>query len=1091
MSGTRRARVLVSGIQSSLGAALALADRLEEQAAELERGGGAATGSAGGSGSGRGAGARVGAAAPAGSLDAKLTDARMIARRQTPGFAGASWSAPDWRHGPVGVGPVGVGSVGGGQRAADGSDPGAAAAGSGAGGRVRYRPGLWRVGQVIVPDDDPDGPYTTVPLAVPLLDAGNLRIETARAQHRAAVDLVRGLLTRMLAASPAGRVRLVVYDPNELGAGLAGFASLRGSGVAEPTITNRTRLEERLAELSTEVGRITVERLAGQFDSLRDRESAGHGRVEPWTVLVLLGEPRLYEEGARSLSAVAAQGPACGVHVISIVQAALPRPGGADLDEDDDDSTAELDENSLRFDEERDPVASSLPNSVVFTDVALLAHRPQWREAPAGRWRTSLTGLLTVELDTAPPTELVTHVSRQVAEAARREASRPPGIAALLPPVLWESDSAGGVTVAVAEGVDGPVRLTFDDNTVHALVGGQAGAGKSTLLLDVVYGIAARYAPDQVRFHLLDFKEGLEFAQFAGGPSDPFFLPHADTVGIESDREFGVAVLRAVRAEMRRRSVAMRAIGARDLRGLRAADHSSRWPRIIVVVDEFQVMLTPMDEIAREGVALLEVLARQGRAYGVHLLLASQTLSGIDALDSTAGKRGSIFGQFALRVALRTSISESRVLLSTANEAAGALAGVGEAIVNRRNGHPAGNEHVRVAFPDPDVIAGLRDRLAAATDRSLPGSPPPRVFVGHAPAILDDNSVYRALDGRPAPLAVESTAVRDQHAADGGLGLALAVDTPLPRDAAFLRDTALPVDGAPPVDAAVPLDAVLAERSGRAVGGVLSVDGGLAADPFLPAPPALPVGAVAGDPLALVGVPVDLAPAAVGVRLAASPGRHLAVLGPLRREAVGMVQAAAASVAAQVAEGGLVVEIVAAEPMAVGAAEVLAARIRRARHPVRVTDVTGLRAVLAAAADDTRAREDAALAGTTGPAPPLRLVVVFALDAGRAALEARDPTSRRTGLDDLRTLTRRGPAQGVHLIGWWRGVSRMSEDLGPVNRDDIAAWAAAGVPGSELFALAGHRPVAGGTTPNRAVLFDRHAQSEPRTVVPFAPLVRG
>ncbi|MCM3926480.1 cell division protein FtsK, partial [Frankia sp. AiPs1] len=147
--------------------------------------------------------------------------------------------------------------------------------------------------------------------------------------------------------------------------------------------------------------------------------------------------------------------------------------------------------------------------------------------------------------------------------------------------------------------------------------------------------------------------------------------------------------------------------------------------------------------------------------------------------------------------------------------------------------------------------------------------------------------------------------------------------------------------------------------------------------------------------------------------------------------------------------------------------------------------------VLAAAADETRAREEAALAGTAGPEPPLRLVVVFAMDAGRAALEVRDPASRRTGLDDLRTVTRRGPATRVHLVGWWRGVSRMAEDLGPVNRDDIAAWAAAGVPGSDLFALAGHRPVAGGTMPNRAVLFDRHIQSEPRTVVPFAPMVRG
>ncbi|MCM3885993.1 FtsK/SpoIIIE domain-containing protein [Frankia sp. R82] len=1028
MSGTRRARTLVAGIQSSLGAALALAYRLDAQADELEQGGGP------------GARGTTGDPVDPLAIDAELTEARAIARAQSRGFAGLAWSASDWQRGLLGLGT----------ETARAGYLGAAGGGAGTARPARYRPGLWRAGQVIV------GTGVTaarVPLAVPLLDARNLRIETSRANRGAAVDLVRGLLTRILAAVPAGRVRVIVYDPHELGAGLAGLAPLRAAGVVEATITTRVRLEERLARLSDEVGRITVERLGGQFDSLRDREDAGHGRPEPWQVLVLLGEPQLYEEGGRSLAAIAAQGPACGVSVISVVLASPRQPGELGFAADDDALPPDPDAD-LGFDDETDPVTQALPNAVVFTSVDLLAHRAIWRETPPGLWRTSLTGQLPVELDGPPPTPIVTLVSNQIADAARQHAARPPGITELLPNVLWESDSSSGVTVSVARGVDGPVALTFDDDTVHALVGGQAGAGKSTLLLDVVYGIAARYSPEQVRFHLLDFKEGLEFAQFAGGPADPFFLPHADTVGIESDREFGVAVLRAVREQMRRRAVAMRAVGARDLRGLRATDRSSAWPRIIVVVDEFQVMLTPLDEIAREAVAHLEVLARQGRAYGVHLLLASQTLSGIDALDSTAGKRGSIFGQFALRVALRTSISESRVLLSTANEAAGALGGVGEAIVNRRNGHPAGNELVRVAYPDAATIAGLRDRLASATARSLPGARPPRVFVGHAPALLDDNAVYRALDGRPAPLAVER----------------IGIGTGLDSAAAASLDVATGLDVATTADAPTSVDPMGAAVGSTGSGGWL---------------------APGEDPLALVGVPVDLAPAAVGVRLAASPGRHLAVLGPLRREAMGILQAAAASVAAQAGPGGLIVEIVAAEPTARGAAEVLAERIRRADHPARVTDVTGLRAVLAAAAGETRAREESALAGTAGAGLPLRLVVVFALDAGRAALEARDEQTRRTGLEDLRTLTRRGPAQHVHLIGWWRGVSRMSEDLGPVNRDDIAAWAAVGVPGSELFALAGHRPVAGGTMPNRAVLFDRHSQSEPRTVVPFAPLVRG
>ncbi|ABW14354.1 cell divisionFtsK/SpoIIIE [Parafrankia sp. EAN1pec] len=954
MSGTRRARLLVSGITESLEAALALADQLDEQSTELASGALPVPSAAA-------LDPETLGAVPAdlaGDLDQvalALSEAGALARRQAPAFAGAGWDAPEWR----GTLPAG------------GADPTPG---------PPVRPGLWRLGRILVPPLARGERTVEVPLAVPLLDAGNLQIETTRPRRGEAVGLVRGLLTRILASVPPGGVRITVYDPHELGAGLAAFAPLRVAGVVGPTLTSRARLELALAELSGEVGRITVERLAGRFDSLREREDAGLPRSEPWRLLVLLGWPSLPDEAARALDAVASQGPSCGVHVIAVVE-----PGGGGVDAPGG------------------RAAGRLPNAETITAVELLALRGESDGGMPGGWRTTLSGLLGCVLDDPPPSVVVSDVTARVAAGVERAAARAPDLGGLLPAGLWEYESSAGVSVPVAHGPDGEVTLAFDDDTVHGLVGGQAGAGKSTLLLDVVYGLAARYGPDQLRFHLLDFKEGLEFAQFAARPGDPFYLPHADTVGIESDREFGVAVLRAARDEMQRRSVTMRAVGARDLRGLRAADRSSAWPRTMIVIDEFQVMLTPLDAVAREAVALLEVIARQGRAYGIHLLLASQTLSGIDALDATAGKRGSIFGQFALRVALRTSISESRVLLSTANEAAGALSGVGEAIVNRRNGHPIGNEHVRVAYPDPKVIAGLRERIEALVARAVPPMRAPRVFVGHAPAVLADNPAFQALAGRPAPLPGEA----------------------------------------------------------------------------------------AGDPLAFVGVPLDLAPPAVGVRLARLPGRHLAILGPLRREAVGMVQAAAVSVGAQMPRGGLVVDVVAADPATVAAAEVMADVLRRSGHPTHVTDVTGLRGVLGSAAAEIRAREEAALAGRGEAAAGMRLIVVFAMDAGRAGLEARDDASRRSGLDDLRTLTRRGPATGVHLLCWWRAPSRLVDDLGPGHRDDIAAWAATGLPGGDLFGLAGHRPVTAGTTPNRAVLFDRHAQAEPRTVVPFAPLGTG
>ena len=96
--------------------------------------------------------------------------------------------------------------------------------------------------------------------------------------------------------------------------------------------------------------------------------------------------------------------------------------------------------------------------------------------------------------------------------------------------------------------------LAFDDVTPHWLVGGRTGAGKTVFLLNVLYGLAARYSPAELQLYLLDFKEGVCFTEFVPTERDPSWLPHARAVGIESDREYGLAVLRELRREAQRRA---------------------------------------------------------------------------------------------------------------------------------------------------------------------------------------------------------------------------------------------------------------------------------------------------------------------------------------------------------------------------------------------------------------------------------------------------------------------------------------------------------------------------------------------------------
>jgi hypothetical protein len=364
-----------------------------------------------------------------------------------------------------------------------------------------------------------------------------------------------------------------------------------------------------------------------------------------------------------------------------------------------------------------------------------------------------------VYLDEDPPAHLVDAVCREL--AANSAAASHVKLADLLPgpeEELWSGDAADGLSTIVGHDGDNPLALNFNDLSPHWMVGGRSGAGKTAFLINVLYGLAARYSPGELSLYLLDFKEGVSFAEFVPTQRDRTWLPHARAVGVESDREYGLAVLRELDAEMTRRAVSYKRAGVTrfaDLRAVTAAEGRARpMPRILCVIDEFQVLLAGNDPMANEAVALLESLARKGRSYGIHLILASQTVLGVEALYA---KRDSIFGQFPVRIALPGG---GDVLEPTNDSAAGLP--LGTAVVNTAGGlggpRGATRGHERVVrFPDPhadrEALSDLRHKLWGARD---PEAMPPRVFAGYAHQHLADDPTYRAAlagrAGRPAAL---------------------------------------------------------------------------------------------------------------------------------------------------------------------------------------------------------------------------------------------------------------------------------------------------------------------------------------------------
>jgi len=524
-------------------------------------------------------------------------------------------------------------------------------------------------------------PDARFPVLVPLLGVGHLAIDAPDHDARA-VAVLRSVVLRLLASVTPGALRVRGLDPT--GAVFAPFRSLFDGRLMPPPAAELGGMRTLLAEAEQWV-----------------RTPAPAGRH---LLFVVAGLPAHAEPSdIGRIQALAAAEPAAR---LTMIVAGLPQVT-------QDGATA-----GRRM--------TPLPRATTLT---LRGSTASVSEPSIGTYGRSGSLNSPIEIDAEPSGELLDGVCETVAEQARVVATL--RMTDLLPGTTWQENAADGLATTVGLTGHAPLSLRLADLTPHWLIGGRAGAGKTALLINILYGLCSRYSPDELALYLLDFKPGVSFGEFTPSEHDPSWIPHVRAVGVESDRSYGLAVLRDLDDEMTRRSSLFENAAVTRFADLR---ETTRLPRIVCVIDEFHVLLAGDDVLARQAVALLESIARNGRSYGIHLILASQTLRGVESLHT---RRDSMFGQFPVRIALPGGSD----VLDVRNSSAAALR-LGTAVVNTAGGlgGPSGaaRAHERlIDFPDPHgeprTLATLRRRLWLARPA---GARPPYVFEGYAPQRL-------------------------------------------------------------------------------------------------------------------------------------------------------------------------------------------------------------------------------------------------------------------------------------------------------------------------------------------------------------------
>ncbi|MCX2755316.1 FtsK/SpoIIIE domain-containing protein [Gordonia sp. 4N] len=628
-----------------------------------------------------------------------------------------------------------------------------------------------------------------------------MSVETTAASLPAILDLGRAggfrtteplmaerVILQLLASLPADQLTIRVFDPLKLGdsaAFLYGLDEVMDRVIGDKVKTTDREIDELLQETEEHITRVTQKYLQGDHATLTDYNIAAKMVTEPYRILLLYGFPagfsrqnHLDHDRLERLAKIVDGGSRAGVFTIVVsddimgIGPTTPAPGEGN-------ARSYIDSlpcfgNGLLL----DPQAQSYLLGTSPTDTRTRLSIMTNNCGLGFQSRATFANLTGSELEVrwAPLLVRAEEQDKRRAMLVERVTSnfqastgtviRPGWVSSLAgdpltahpyePSTWWRKSTATGANASIGQlGATkvAQIRLHSGDGGVGALIGGRPGSGKSVLMHAMIMSLVTEYSPSDLELYLIDFKEGVEFKRYADHA-----LPHAKAVAIDAEREFGIAVLEGMVAEIERRGALFKAFASNitKLDDYRKQSGSEALARQITIIDEFQKLFERDDKIAQQASHLIERILREGRAFGLHIVLASQTIQGMQGLDRH------VLSLIPTRVALRMSAGDSELILGEGNPEARELSRAGEGIINVKQGHPDANErfqttlwhdrsdHGEIGTDAEDVLTVIR---AKADHLGFSGAP--RVYAGDDSAELtaDIVSEGRIPVGLPVSLA--------------------------------------------------------------------------------------------------------------------------------------------------------------------------------------------------------------------------------------------------------------------------------------------------------------------------------------------------
>lgn len=552
----------------------------------------------------------------------------------------------------------------------------------------------------------------SMPYSISFMDKANYIFRFKEALRAKVVKDACAIGLRLFMMLPPGKIRFIFIDPVKLGESFAIFNQLvdvddRTSEIINGKIwSSSSDIDEKLRITTDYISNVTQRYLQGKYDNIYEYNRVAEKNAEPYQILMYMDYPAgLSEQSAKLLEQIVSSGPKCGVFSFIFRN----------------------ESQYLKTSERLYPLISNIEtgfkvyeylgeNSDIVYQKDILKNKALiWKELPTpdAFQMENIIGILKKGIKKADK------VTIDIDKVRGAEV---------------DSSTKNGIRIPIGiRGANDIQYLTLGvGGSHHALVAGITRSGKSSLLHTIILQALNQYrSPDELSIYLIDFKRGVEFQIYAD-----FLLPVFKVIAIETEREFGYNILMALEREQKVRADIFKRAHVdkiEEYRDLPKENQKNKMPRILVIMDEFhELFYNNSDEIGRKSSEMIERIVRQGAAFGIHLILSSQSYSNISGIAKA------VYDQMAVRIVLKCSKADADLLLENGGNEVDQISidDPGRAIYNSEAGNKEYNSHFRVAYIDPANHRDLLREISNSSKQYYNNYAPTRVLLSN----IEDNN---------------------------------------------------------------------------------------------------------------------------------------------------------------------------------------------------------------------------------------------------------------------------------------------------------------------------------------------------------------